>query len=37
VLVIRRELLDTRFQYLFALLEAALARVQVDAAAGVLR
>jgi outer membrane protein, heavy metal efflux system len=37
VLVIRRELLDTRFQYLSALLEAALARVEVDAAAGVLR
>ena len=37
VLVIRRELLDTRFQHLSALLEAALARVQVDAAAGVLR
>ena len=37
VLVIRRELLETRFQYLSALLEAALARVDVDAAAGVLR
>jgi cobalt-zinc-cadmium efflux system outer membrane protein len=37
VLVIRRELLDTRIQYLSALLEAALARVKVDAAAGVLR
>ena len=37
VLVIRRELLDTRFQHLSALFEAALARVQVDAAAGVLR
>jgi cobalt-zinc-cadmium efflux system outer membrane protein len=37
VLVIRRELLDTRIQYLSALLEAALARVEVDAAAGVLR
>ncbi len=37
VLVIRRELLDTRFQHLSALLEAALARVEVDAAAGVLR
>ena len=37
VLLIRRELLDTRFQYLSALLEAALARVAVDATAGVLR
>jgi cobalt-zinc-cadmium efflux system outer membrane protein len=37
VLVIRRELLETRFLYLSALLEAALARVDVDAAAGVLR
>ena len=37
VLVIRRELLETRFQYLSALLEAVLARVDVDAAAGVLR
>jgi outer membrane protein, heavy metal efflux system len=37
VLLIRRELLDTRLQYLSALTEAALARVEVDAAAGVLR
>jgi cobalt-zinc-cadmium efflux system outer membrane protein len=37
VLLIRRELLDTRFQYLSALFEAALARVAVDAAAGVVR
>ena len=37
VLLIRREMLDTRFQYLSALLEAALARVDVDAAAAVLR
>ena len=37
VLLIRREMLDTRSQYLSALLEAALARVAVDAAAAVLR
>ncbi|MQA29716.1 MAG: hypothetical protein GEU82_07745 [Luteitalea sp.] len=37
VLLIRREILETRFQYLSALLEAALARVAVDAAAAVLR
>lgn len=37
VLLIRRELIDTRFQYLLAMFEAALARVTVDAAAGVLR
>jgi outer membrane protein TolC len=37
VLLIRRELLETRSQYLSALLEAALARVAVDATAGVLR
>lgn len=37
VLLIRRELLETRSQYLTALLEAALARVVVDATAGVLR
>lgn len=37
VLVIRREILDTRFQYLSALLEAARARADVDAAAGGLR
>ena len=35
--LIRREILETRFQYLDALLEAALARVELDAAAGVLR
>ena len=37
VLLIRRELLDTRFQYLSSLFEAAQARVELDAAAGVLR
>ena len=37
LLLIRRETLDTRFQYLDALLEAALARVDLDASAGVLR
>lgn len=37
VLLVRREILETRFQYLSALLEAALARVVVDAAAAVLR
>jgi len=37
VLLIRRELLETRSQYLSALLEAALARVNVDASAAVLR
>jgi outer membrane protein TolC len=37
VLLIRREILETRSQYLSALLEAALARVAVDAAAAVLR
>jgi outer membrane protein, heavy metal efflux system len=37
VLLIRREILETRFQYLSALLEAALARVVVDATAAVLR
>jgi hypothetical protein len=36
-LLIRREFLDTRFQYLNALLEAALARVDIDATAGVIR
>jgi hypothetical protein len=35
--LIRREILDTRFQYLDALLEAALARIDLDASAGVLR
>lgn len=37
LLLIQREILDTRFQYLAALLEAALARDDVDASAGVLR
>jgi cobalt-zinc-cadmium efflux system outer membrane protein len=37
LLLIRRELLDIRFEHLDALLEAALARVELDAAAGVLR
>ena len=37
VLLVRREILETRFQYLSALLEAALARVVVDATAAVLR
>lgn len=37
LLLIRREMLDTRFQYLDALLEAALARIELDASAGVLR
>ena len=37
LLLIRRELLDTRAQYLTTLLEAALARVEIDAAAAVLR
>lgn len=37
LLLIRREILDTRFQYLDALLEAAFARVELDASAGVLR
>jgi cobalt-zinc-cadmium efflux system outer membrane protein len=37
LLLIRREFLDTRFQYLNALLEAALARVDIDATAGVIR
>jgi outer membrane protein, heavy metal efflux system len=37
LLLIRRELLDTRFQYLDALLEAALAKVDFDASAGMLR
>jgi cobalt-zinc-cadmium efflux system outer membrane protein len=37
LLLIRRELLETRAQYLTTLLEAALARVDIDAAAGVLR
>ena len=37
LLLIRRETLDTRLQYLTTLLEAVLARVDVDAAAAVLR
>jgi cobalt-zinc-cadmium efflux system outer membrane protein len=37
LLLIRRETLETRFQYLDSLLEAALARIDLDASAGVLR
>ena len=37
LLLVRREILDTRFQYLDALLEAALARVDLDASAAILR
>lgn len=37
LLLIRREILDTRVQYLDALLEAALARVDLDASAAILR
>jgi cobalt-zinc-cadmium efflux system outer membrane protein len=37
LLLIRRETFDTRFQYLDALLEAALARIDLDASAGILR
>jgi cobalt-zinc-cadmium efflux system outer membrane protein len=37
VLLLRRETLETRFQYLDTLLEAALARLDLDASAGVLR
>lgn len=37
LLLIRREILDTRSQYLDALLEAALAGLDLDASAGVLR
>jgi cobalt-zinc-cadmium efflux system outer membrane protein len=37
LLLIRRETLDTRFQYLDSLLQAALARIDLDASAGVLR
>jgi cobalt-zinc-cadmium efflux system outer membrane protein len=37
LLLIRREMLDTRFQYLDAQLEAALARVDLDASAAILR
>ena len=37
LLLIRREILDTRFQYLDALLEAALARIELHASAATLR
>jgi cobalt-zinc-cadmium efflux system outer membrane protein len=37
LLLIRREILDTRFQYLDSLLEAALARIDLDASAAILR
>jgi cobalt-zinc-cadmium efflux system outer membrane protein len=37
LLLLRRETLDTRFQYLDALLEAALARLDLDASAAILR
>jgi cobalt-zinc-cadmium efflux system outer membrane protein len=37
LLLIRRAILDTRSQYLDALLDAAVARIELDAAAGVLR
>ena len=37
LLLIRREILETRFQYLDALLEAAMARTDLDASAGILR
>ena len=37
LLLIRREILETRSQYLDALLDAALARIDLDASAGVLR
>jgi len=37
LLLIRREILDTRFQHLDALLEAALARLELDARAAILR
>jgi len=37
LLLIRREIFDTRFQYLDALLEAAQARADLDASAGILR
>ncbi|HEX7777667.1 MAG TPA: TolC family protein [Vicinamibacterales bacterium] len=37
LLLLRREILETRFQYLDALLEAALARTDLDASAGILR
>jgi len=37
LLLLRREILETRFQYLDALLEAALARTDLDATAAILR
>jgi cobalt-zinc-cadmium efflux system outer membrane protein len=37
LLLIRREILETRSQYLDALLEAVMARTDLDAAAGILR
>lgn len=37
LLLIRREIIDTRFHYLDAVFEAALARVELDARTGVLR
>lgn len=37
LLLIRREILDTRFQYLDTLMEAALARIELHASAAVLR
>jgi cobalt-zinc-cadmium efflux system outer membrane protein len=37
LLLVRREILDTRFQYVDALLEAALARIDLDASAAILR
>jgi outer membrane protein, heavy metal efflux system len=37
LLLIRREILETRFQYLDALLGAAMARTDLDASAGILR
>jgi cobalt-zinc-cadmium efflux system outer membrane protein len=37
LLLIRREILETRIQYLDALLEAVLARTDLDATAGILR
>jgi cobalt-zinc-cadmium efflux system outer membrane protein len=37
LLLLRREILDTRLQYIDALLDAALTRIDLDSAAGVLR
>jgi cobalt-zinc-cadmium efflux system outer membrane protein len=37
LLLIRREILETRFQHVDALLEAVLARIDLDASAGILR